>query len=387
MRSGLVLLFLTAFFAFALCSCSRKSFEESATEESQEEAGAQGKAASVRSLSGSAEADSELAELEEYVARSPRDIEGITTAAAELKSKYPSYASKIDLLLARAQGNFEREAEKIFLETKQEAERLKGDGKLSEAFAALGNYPAEFGKTRWQKEIEELAKPLEPLANAQSKFIQTESAVRAAESAGDIDKAFELVQEFPENLRFGEWQSKWKTLLDDIAAKKKTKDEQKEKERAIPWETLFDGTNLDRWSPGDESGWELKDATMVGKHSGSRFAEIYAVAKEGEWDNFILEFEFKILSGDYLVVGIRGKSVEGGTRYQQIDFPAGNYKSGTWFKVRVEARGKNISVIDLNTNKKRTEEAKPEYTKGPISFFASGDCEVHVKNVRIKRLK
>jgi len=381
------LLFTAAFLAFALCSCSRKSFEESATEESQEGAGAQGKAASVRSLSDSAEADSELAELEEYVARSPRDLEGITTAAAELKSKYPSYASKIDSLLARAQGNFEREAEKIFLETKQEAERLKGDGKLSEAFAALGNYPAEFGKTRWQKEIEELAKPLEPLANAQSKFNQTESAVRAAESAGDIDRAFELVQEFPENLRVGEWQSKWMTLFDDIAAKKKTKDEQKEKERAIPWETLFNGTNLDRWSPGDESGWELKDATMVGKHSGSRFAEIYAVAKEGEWDNFILEFEFKILSGDYLVVGIRGKPVEGGTRYQQIDFPAGNYKLGTWFKVRVEARGENVSVIDLGTNKKRTEEAESEYTKGPISFFASGDCEVHVKNVRIKRLK
>ena len=72
----------------------------------------------MRSLSDSAEADSELAELEEYVARSPRDLEGITTAAAELKSKYPSYASKIDSLLARAQGNFEREAEKIFLETK-----------------------------------------------------------------------------------------------------------------------------------------------------------------------------------------------------------------------------------------------------------------------------
>jgi hypothetical protein len=53
----------------------------------------------------------------------------------------------------------------------------------------------------------------------------------------------------------------------------------------------------------------------------------------------------------------------------------------------VDARGKNISVIDLGTNKKRTEEAESEYTKGPISFFASGDCEVHVKNVRIKRLK
>jgi hypothetical protein len=387
MRSGLVLLFTAVFFALALCGCSRKSFEESEVEETTEEAGTPGKAASVRPLSPSTEADRELAELEESIARSPRDLEGIATQAAELKSKYPSYASKIDSLLARAQQNFDREAEKIFLETKQEAERLKDEGKLGEAFAVLGNYPVEFRKTLWQKEIEELAKPFEPLVNAESKFNQTESAVRAAESAGDIDRAFELVNEFPENLRVGEWQSKWKNLSDDIAAKKKASDEQKDKERAVPWETLFDGTNLDRWSPGDESGWELKDATMVGKHSGSGFAEIHAVAKEGEWDSFILEFEFKIASGDYLTVGIRGKPVEGGTLYQQIDFPALRYKSGTWFKVRIEARGENISVIDLNTNEKRTEEAESEYTKGPISFFASGDCEVHVKNVRIKHLK
>jgi hypothetical protein len=386
MRSGLVLLFIAALFALALGSCSREPVEESAYEETQEGTGSLQKPTSTRTSYAFAEADKELAELEQSVARNPRDLEGTTTAAAELKSKYPSYASRIDSVLTKAQRNFDREAERLFLETKQEAERLKSEGKIGEALAALNNYSSQFSKTKWQKEIEELAKPLQLLADAETGFARMEFSVREAERAGDIDKAFELVKGFPENMRFGELQSRWKTLFDDIAAKKKAKDDQEDKERGIAWETLFDGTNLDRWTVG-EQGWELKDATMVGKHSGDGFAEVYAVAKDGEWEDFILEFEFKILSGDYLVVGIRGKSVEGGTTYQQIDFPAKIYQTGTWFKVRLEARGENIAITDLTTNSKRVEEGDSEYKKGPLCFFAPGDCEVHVKNVRIKRLK
>jgi hypothetical protein len=318
-------------------------------------------------------------------------VEGTAPQASPDQQRAPerqstSSADTQEELTARANDNLESEAEKVFIKTREEAERLTREGKVREALETLNNYPVKFSGTKWQKEIEELAKPLQSLAEAESRFTRMKSAADQAQSEGDIDRAFELVKEFPENLRVGEWRSKWEALFEDISAKKKEKDEQADKERAIPWETLFDGTNLDRWTVGQPT-WELKDATMVGKHSGERFAETYAVPKEGTWDNFILELEFKIVSGEYLVVGIRGKPDEGRETYKQVDLPAKIYKPGTWFKVRIEARGNSVAVIDVATNSRRMEKEEPEYTEGPISLFISGDSEVHLKSIRIKRLK
>jgi hypothetical protein len=205
------------------------------------------------------------------------------------------------------------------------------------------------------------------------------------------------------------------------------------------WEILFDGTNLDKWQASDKviAGWDIKDhilslkANTTGKGQGRDL-----ITKE-KYDDFELEFFFKISKGansgvKYLLnslTDLKGKSALIGPEYQIIDdehypgppesktpeglmgasyllYPANNkkeYNAKDWNlgKIKVKKQkvehwlnGKKILAYKIGSKDFNEKLGKTKYNvypdfaknKGYILLQDHGNV-IHFKDIRIRKLK
>lgn len=99
---------------------------------------------------------------------------------------------------------------------------------------------------------------------------------------------------------------------------------------ADEWQALFDGKTLDNWE-GDPNHWSVEDGVITGRTTAEQKlkANSFLIYRGGEFDNFELQLEYKIVNGNS---GIQYRSFEldrpFGIGGYQADFEAGDRYSG-----------------------------------------------------------
>lgn len=323
-----------------------------------------------------------------YAQDNPRELDKILIQAKNFRAEAAGtqFEKKAEKLAADAQARFNQDAEETYRKLREEADRLMARGKPRQTLEVLGEYPAEFFSTKWQKKIDEMIEPLKEEAEADRRFdILREDVARELEGHNP-EAALDLVDRYPESMRTGSRKTQWDKMRSELSAKVEALREQRRKEEALPWEELFAGTSMNRWAP--QSGkWELKAGVIVGKCVTDPQGFVYCGTEDSPWDNFILELEFKIVSGDFLVLGIRGKNEGGHSVFDQIEFRPENFPRAKFHEVTVEARGNVFTIREKGEKQVYTQDAESGFTKGPICFFIASGTEVHIRKVRIKHLK
>lgn len=328
--------------------------------------------------------------LQSYADRNPRELQRILIQVDDFKAQAAGtkYLKKAEKLASDAQNRFRLDAEKLYLELRDKAEELMKSGKSLEALQVLGEYPAEFSSTEWQKKIDEMTGPVEKEVSADRSMDTLREQVKTELEKHNPEAALQQVVRYPEHMRTGKRKEEWDKMHSELTAKVEAIREQKRKEETLPWIELFSGANMDRWIP--QSGeWELqlRDNCIVGKYSGESAGFMYSGTEESPWDNFLLEMEFKLVSGDVAVLGVRGKNEQGHSVFDQIEFHAENFPRGTFHEVTVEARGDVYTIREKGSSKVFTQNAEAGYTKGPICFFIPDGTELYIRKVRMKILK
>jgi hypothetical protein len=181
----------------------------------------------------------------------------------------------------------------------------------------------------------------------------------------------------------------WEKMHSELSARVKVIEEQRRQEEALPWEDLFTGESMDKWTKG-AGEWEVRDGCILGKYKGNpeSAGQICYGSESSEWDNLIVEVEFKVVSGDYFILGTRGKNVEGqGSTFAQIDLGPRYFPAGQFHDVAVEIRGATYTIRDKLGRIIHTDKMDEGYAKGFICFYVTEGGEVHIRKVRLKHLK
>jgi hypothetical protein len=195
-----------------------------------------------------------------------------------------------------------------------------------------------------------------------------------------------------------------------------------EEEKKQGFETLFDGTNLDKWI-GNKVGYALEDGVIV-THPELGGGNLYT---EDEFSDFEYRFEFQLTPGANNGLGIRtpteGDAAYEGMELQILDNESSIYEklkpyqyhgsvygvipakrgflkpTGEWNSQTVIAKGNKIKVIlngqvildgDIQeASKNGTMDGNKHpglmNAKGHIGFLGHGDV-VRFRNIRIKKL-
>jgi len=195
-----------------------------------------------------------------------------------------------------------------------------------------------------------------------------------------------------------------------------------DEEKKLGFETLFDGTNLDKWI-GNKKGYALEDSVIV-THPELGGGNIYTVE---EYNDFEYRFEFQLTPGANNGLGIRapteGDAAYEGMELQILDNESPIYEklkpyqyhgsvygvipakrgylkpTGDWNEQTVVVKGTKIKVIlngqvildgDIKEVSKNGTADGREHpglmnVKGHIGFLGHGDV-VRFRNIRIKKL-
>jgi len=326
--------------------------------------------------------------IESYAASHPRELQMIITQLDSFKpqAEGTNFEKKAEDLAAKAQERFDEDARNTYEKLKEQAQGALTAGRAREALEVLGEYPAEFNSTEWQKKIDELSAPIEQEAEADRKFDIMTERVNEALEARNPEAALEIVKKYPESMRTGPRKTEWEKRHRELSMEVSDLEEKRRIEENLPWDELFSGGSMERWSA-QAGEWRLEDELIFGECLGDSQGFIYCGTESAPWDNFILELEFKIVKGEYLVLGIRGKNEDGRSVFDQITFGTDNFPPGKFHKVTVEVRADVYTIRPEGSAQTFTQKAEPGYSKGPICFFIVNDSQVLIRKVRIKHLK
>jgi hypothetical protein len=187
--------------------------------------------------------------------------------------------------------------------------------------------------------------------------------------------------------------------------------------------SLFDGTDLEKWT-GNKSGYIVKDGVIEVNPLDGSGGNLYT---QDEFGNFVFRFEFQLTPGANNGIGIRapleGDAAYAGMEIQVLDNDAPRYKdlhvyqyhgsvygvipakrgfllpAGEWNKEEIIAKGNKIKVIlngtvildgdikEASKNGTMDHKEHPGLLRktGHIGFLGHGEV-VRFRNVRVKRL-
>ncbi len=334
--------------------------------------------------------DAKYRKIESLAQTHPRDREFILSQIDDFQKDAAGteYAQKAGKLAGDVRTKFDADARATYEKIAAEAKKLVTERKLRAAQELLGEYPEEFSATEWRAKIDKMLEPLEAEISAEDRLVETLAEVAGLKDMSP-EAAMRKLNEYPEYLRKGKRKEEWEKAHSELAAKVKVIEEQRRKEAALPWEDLYTGKTMDKWSKG-AGEWAVSDGCIVGKFRGApdSAGQICCGSENSQWDDIIVEVEFKVVSGDYFVLGTRGKNVPGqGSTFAQIDLGPRYLPAGKFHDVSVEIRGGVYTVRDTIGRVIITENMDEGFTKGFICFYISNGGEVHIRKVRLKHLK
>lgn len=172
------------------------------------------------------------------------------------------------------------------------------------------------------------------------------------------------------------------------------------------FEPLFNGKDLSGWKAPEKNVWYLvQDGILQLRSSEDKKGSVLWTEKE--YENFVMELEFKFISGtidsgvhvksdDQIQIGISGSLKRDMTASPYI--PGKGYpveaegvkellKMEDWNQMRIEVRGTEYAV-SLNGKKVMTYKSESGKAKGPIGLQLHGDRDMAIdyRNLKVGEL-
>jgi len=172
------------------------------------------------------------------------------------------------------------------------------------------------------------------------------------------------------------------------------------------FEPVFNGKDLSGWKAPEKNVWYLvQDGILQLRSSEDKKGSVLWTEKE--YENFVMELEFKFISGtidsgvhvksdDQIQIGISGSLKRDMTASPYI--PGKGYpveaegvkellKMDDWNQMRIEVRGTEY-VVSLNGKKVMTYKSESGKAKGPIGLQLHGDRDMAIdyRNLKVGEL-
>jgi hypothetical protein len=172
------------------------------------------------------------------------------------------------------------------------------------------------------------------------------------------------------------------------------------------FEPVFNGKDLSGWKAPEKNVWYLvQDGILQLRSSKDKKGSVLWTEKE--YENFVMELEFKFISGtidsgvhvksdDQIQIGISGSLKRDMTASPYI--PGKGYpveaegvkellKMDDWTQMRIEVRGTEYAV-SLNGKKVMTYKSESGKAKGPIGLQLHGDRDMAIdyRNLKVGEL-
>lgn len=172
------------------------------------------------------------------------------------------------------------------------------------------------------------------------------------------------------------------------------------------FEPVFNGKDLSGWKAPEKNVWYLvQDGILQLRSSEDKKGSVLWTEKE--YENFVMELEFKFISGtidsgvhvksdDQIQIGISGSLKRDMTASPYI--PGKGYpveaegvkellKMDGWNQMRIEVRGTEY-VVSLNGKKVMTYKSESGKAKGPIGLQLHGDRDMAIdyRNLKVGEL-
>jgi hypothetical protein len=172
------------------------------------------------------------------------------------------------------------------------------------------------------------------------------------------------------------------------------------------FEPVFNGKDLSGWKAPEKNVWYLvQDGILQLRSSEDKKGSVLWTEKE--YENFVMELEFKFISGtidsgvhvksdDQIQIGISGSLKRDMTASPYI--PGKGYpveaegvkellKMNDWNQMRIEVRGTEYAV-SLNGKKVMTYKSESGKAKGPIGLQLHGDRDMAIdyRNLKVGEL-
>ena len=172
------------------------------------------------------------------------------------------------------------------------------------------------------------------------------------------------------------------------------------------FEPVFNGKDLSGWKAPEKNVWYLvQDGILQLRSSEDKKGSVLWTEKE--YENFVMELEFKFISGtidsgvhvksdDQIQIGISGSLKRDMTASPYI--PGKGYpveaegvkellKMDDWNQMRIEVRGTEY-VVSLNGKKVMTYKSESGKAKGPIGLQLHGgrDMAIDYRNLKVGEL-
>jgi len=172
------------------------------------------------------------------------------------------------------------------------------------------------------------------------------------------------------------------------------------------FEPVFNGKDLSGWKAPEKNVWYLvQDGILQLRSSEDKKGSVLWTEKE--YENFVMELEFKFISGtidsgvhvksdDQIQIGISGSLKRDMTASPYI--PGKGYpveaegvkellKMDDWNQMRIEVRGTEY-VVSLNGKKVMTYKSESGKVKGPIGLQLHGDRDMAIdyRNLKVGEL-
>lgn len=321
-----------------------------------------------------------LSEISRYEQLAPVDFKGIlkkiaekekdvedTPTEAELKAKKEEINAKLDIY------NAVRDAEKNFNKNQtdydsplKEYEKLKSDAQATKNPDAL---------------VTEIDKFIGRLNDARKKEIEKEVETLTSKIDADVDKnkfknAYTLCGQIPKHL---------KDLPEAKEAIDKLKEKIKQAEAAYrdkrrQWQPLWDGSGT--------TGWKNENCTIyIGEEDCLVIANEkpntvgYALVGEGDWKDYQLEMDFKMVQGAVTIfVRVNPSNPNAGA----IPVPLVRKFGGDWEKLSLEIKEGQLTYTQ-GSNPTNTgtipDAASPQ---GGILFYVKSGDKIMIKNIKVK---
>jgi hypothetical protein len=99
------------------------------------------------------------------------------------------------------------------------------------------------------------------------------------------------------------------------------------------WVELFDGKTLKNWD-GDPTLWSVEEGTIMGRTTAETNLKVnnFLIYRGGEFDNFELQFDYKIIDGN------------SGVQYRSFELPEGKWRLGG-YQADFEAKDKYSGIL------------------------------------------
>ncbi len=101
------------------------------------------------------------------------------------------------------------------------------------------------------------------------------------------------------------------------------------------------------------------------------------------WEEYIVEMEIQLVSGDAVNLGITA-GMRPGTAVKNYDVHSFDAEDEEWTRLRIQLREGLVSITDLDSLDPLDEDTRPYFPMGGVAILLRPDESVRLRNIRYK---